>query len=293
MHREKKLALCKIAVICGFFLVGSIVFWPKKELLQIIFCGFVGYFLFVARSMAHELRTLQDKNADLLSIIENKQAEFFSIQVISIEILVNLTKLKDKETGSHLKRIQSYVRLIAEQLKAESAYAEYLRSRPHYVEDVSLASVLHDIGKTATPRSILIKTERLSPDEFEIVKKHTVAAGKILRQASSTFFEQFQADSCMTLACEIAHYHHEHWNGHGYPEGRIGRDIPLSARIVAVADVYDALTSPRPYKQSWPHHLAVAEITAQSGRQFEPAVVEAFLRVEEQIRVLAHTFATQ
>jgi response regulator RpfG family c-di-GMP phosphodiesterase len=293
MHCEKKLALCKVTVICGFFLMGLIVFWPTKELLQIIMCGLLGYFLVIARAMALELRVLQDKNADLLTIIEHKQAEFSSIQIISIEMLVNLTKLKDKETGSHLKRIQSYVRLIAEQLKADSTYSAYLQSRSHYVEDVSLASVLHDIGKTATPRSILIKAERLSPEEFEIVKKHTVAAGKILRQASCAFFEQFKADSCMTLACEIAHYHHEHWDGRGYPEGRKERDIPLSARIVAVADVYDALTSPRPYKQSWSHQLAVAEIEAQSGRQFEPAVVEAFLHVGEQIRALAQTFATK
>lgn len=283
MQHSNRIAHYKIAAISGLCLAGSIVFGYEKEMLQIITYGLLLYFLVIAQSMGKQLKILQTKNDDLLGTIERKQDEFFSIQVISVDILVNLTKLKDQETGSHLKRIRSYVQLIAEQLKANSIYAEYLQSRPHYIDDISLASVLHDIGKTATPQSLLVKTERLNPEEFEIAKKHTVAAGEILRQASISFFEQFRADSCMTLACEIAHYHHEHWDGNGYPEGRKGRDTPLSARIVAVADVYDALTSPRPYKKPWPHQMAVDEIRTQSGRQFEPAIVNAFLQVEERI----------
>ncbi len=170
---------------------------------------------------------------------------------------------------------------------SSNQYTEYVQRNPDYIEDIVFASLLHDIGKTAIPVEILIKPGKLTPEEFDIVKDHTTIAGEALDKANHIFREEFGKDSYLALARDIAMYHHEKWNGEGYPHRLKGADIPLSARITAIADVYDALTSERPYKKAWSHEKATEEIVNGSGSHFEPELVEAFKHCGEQFKSIS------
>jgi len=226
-------------------------------------------------------RQLQCSNERLEKQVRSQTREIRATQKASIVALASLAENYDPDTGDHLERIQSYVALLAAQLGADSPYADYLRRRSDYVEMVSLASVLHDIGKAVVPREVLTKPAKLTGPEFEQVKKHTEIAGKILHRANQHFLDSFQKDSYLAIAREIALHHHEKWDGTGYPAGLKGEEIPLSARIVSIADVYDALRSARPYKGAWSHAEAVEEIVACRGSNFDPLLVDAFLECQE------------
>jgi response regulator RpfG family c-di-GMP phosphodiesterase len=182
-----------------------------------------------------------------------------------------LTEYRDQDSGKHLKRIREYTRVLALSIREKPEYDGYITDR--YVEDLSLACVLHDVGKLNVDRNILFKPGKLTEEEFEVVKQHVVFGGKALRELDEEINEQ----SFVTMAKEIAYYHHERWDGKGYPEGRRGQAIPLSARIVAVADVYDTLTSTRPYKEALTHQEAFELIRAERGTHFDPDVVDAFI----------------
>jgi putative two-component system response regulator len=168
---------------------------------------------------------------------------------------------RDDETQEHARRIGRSAALIATKLGVPDDDVELL----------SRAAPLHDIGKIGIPDAILLKPDRLSPDEFELSKSHTTIGAGILSGSSSPL---------LRLAEEVALTHHEHWNGSGYPQGLSGERIPLAGRIVAIADVFDALTHDRPYKPAWAVDHAVAEIVGQSGKQFEPRMVDAFRELE-------------
>lgn len=140
---------------------------------------------------------------------------------------------------------------------------------------------------------LLWNLQKLTPDEFDIIKGHTTIAGEALGKANKTFRKEFGKDSYLALARDIAIYHHEKWNGEGYPHCLIGADIPLSARIIAIADVYDALTSERPYKKVWSHEKATEEIANGSGSHFEPELVEAFKHCEEQFKSISRRTASK
>ncbi len=192
--------------------------------------------------------------------------------------LAKLAEYRDEDTGAHLERIREYARIIAEELSIKPDYSGYIT--PEYIEDIYISSILHDIGKVGVPDSILLKPGRLDPDEFKVIKRHTTFGGDALRAVES----QIDGISFLTLGKEIAYYHHERWDGTGYPEGLAGEDIPLSARIVAIADVYDALTSRRIYKEAIPHEKALEIIVSDRGRYFAPDIVDAFLAREREFR---------
>ncbi len=177
--------------------------------------------------------------------------------------ITELAEKRDNETGMHLKRIARTSQHIARALELPAAF----------VSDIGTFAPLHDIGKVGISDAILLAPRKLTLEEFEVMKTHTEIGWEILR-------------GCPTLeiAAEIVRHHHERWDGTGYPLGLSGGEIPLAARIVSVADVYDALRSRRPYKEPWPHEKAVATITEGAGTQFDPTVVDAFQRVEEQCR---------
>jgi len=217
----------------------------------------------------------------LEEMVTQRTEEIRLTQQTSIEALATLSEYHDTDTGDHIRRIRKYVQIMANYLKEHSDYADYLSQRPDYVEDLSLAAILHDIGKNAVPERILSKPGKLTPEEFEVVKSHTTIAGEIFKTSNQLFVDRYGNDSYLALARDIAFYHHERWDGHGYPKGLRGEDIPLSARIVALADVYDALTSSRPYKEPWSHEDAVAEISKGRGTQFDPRIVDAFLANEK------------
>jgi putative two-component system response regulator len=174
-------------------------------------------------------------------------------------LLMKAAEHRDTETGNHVARVAEYVTMIAQELGFP----------PETVEQLSLASTMHDVGKISVPDAILLKPGRLSEAERREMEEHAERGRRILEGSSSPLVQ---------LAAEIAATHHEHWDGSGYPAGLKGAAIPIAGRIVAVADVYDALTSERPYKTAWSHAEALAHIKAQAGHHFDPTCVEAFLK---------------
>lgn len=238
-----------------------------------------------SRSMVMNQKELLEK------MVVDRTHEIRLTQQTSIEALATLSEYHDTDTGDHIRRIQSFVRVLAQWLKKHSNYEDYLDQRPDYVEDLSLAAILHDIGKNAVPEAILAKPGKLTTEEFDLMKTHTSIAGEIFKKANQFFIDRYGKDSYLALARDIANFHHERWDGKGYPQGLSGQAIPLSARIVAIADVYDALTSKRPYKEPWPHSDAVKEIVKGSGTHFDPAVVDAFLANEEIFKNIRNELA--
>ncbi len=228
---------------------------------------------------------LTENNRSLARIVAEQTREIRATQIVSVQALAILAEHHDPNTGEHLGRIQIYVRTLVEYLAINpNKYNIYVQHNPDYIEEVVLASLLHDIGKTVIPVEILIKPGKLTPEEFEIVKTHTTIAGQTLGEANQLFKNEFEKNSYLSLARDIALYHHEKWNGEGYPYQLKGEDIPLSARITAIADVYDALTSIRPYKKAWSHDRAFQEIVDGAGSHFDPELVEVFKCCEEQFK---------
>lgn len=201
------------------------------------------------------------------------------IQGASIFALARLAESRDGETGYHLNRMQAYCKILCDHLKGNGAYQSQMDEQ--FVEDLVQVSVLHDIGKVAMPDSILFNPKKFGKDEFEVMKQHSVFGGCALEDAAN---EAGQKESYLFLARDIAYYHHEKWDGSGYPFGLSGEEIPLGARIVAVADVYDALTTERRYKRSYSHEEAKRLIVSDTGKHFDPALVEAFLECEEKFQ---------
>jgi PAS domain S-box-containing protein len=188
--------------------------------------------------------------------------------------LAKLAEYRDTDTGRHLERIREYSKVIAQKMSRVPEYCDYITSQ--YIEDIYQSSILHDIGKVGVPDAILLKKGKLTDEEYEKIKVHTLLGG----QALSEITRQFKDQTFLTIAREIAYYHHEKWNGKGYPKQLKGEQIPLSARIIAIADVYDALTSKRCYKEAFPHTKAKKIILNEKGELFDPVVVDAFLAGE-------------
>jgi putative two-component system response regulator len=196
--------------------------------------------------------------------VRERTRELEAAQIEIIERLARAAEFRDDNTGQHTERVGQMAALLARELGLPDAQVSLIRR----------AAPLHDVGKIGIPDSILLKLGKLTPAEFELVKTHTTIGARIL--SGSRF-------ALLRLAEEIAFSHHEQWDGRGYA-GLAGDQIPLAGRIVTVADVFDALTQKRPYKAAWPVEEAIAEIERQRGRQFDPDVVDAFLRMIEQQR---------
>jgi response regulator RpfG family c-di-GMP phosphodiesterase len=205
-------------------------------------------------------------------------------QGAAIRALARLAEHRDPETGHHLQRICEYARLLAAQVYQHAPYS--FRITREYGDDLSLSSMLHDIGKVSIPDSILLKPGKLDADEWGIMKRHTVFGWEVLSKADKELGEQ----SFLTLAATIALSHHERYDGTGYPHSIKGENIPLSARISSLADVYDALTTARPYKEPWSHDRAMDEIVRQSGSHFDPVLVEIFTGMHEQFAEVHRLF---
>jgi len=193
---------------------------------------------------------------------------------VAIFAMANLAESRDPETGRHLERIQSYAQILAEHLAADGR-PEPLD--PVYLLNIYLTSPLHDIGKVGIPDCVLLKPGRLTDEEFQIMKNHSQIGADTLAAA----VRQYPGVEYLRMAKDIALTHHERFNGTGYPDGLEGEAIPLCGRIVALADVYDALTSKRVYKEAFTHSIARSIIIEESGEHFDPGVVAAFLRAED------------
>ncbi len=215
-----------------------------------------------------------------LSMAFYKGILFKSLLSIITESLAEMAEAKDPETGLHLVRMSSYSAIIAQRLMEKGEYKDIIDSQ--YVTDLRISAPMHDIGKVATPDNILLKPGRLNEDEFKIMKEHATAGGVILTNLNRRF--RSYGITYFSMAAEIANYHHEKYDGSGYPGGVSGEEIPLSAKIVAVADVFDALTSRRPYKEPFSIEKSLKIIEESSGTHFAPDIVKAFFEALPEIR---------
>jgi putative two-component system response regulator len=206
---------------------------------------------------------------------------------MTIFALAKLAESRDSETGQHLERVQAYSRMLARQLLHTGQYAEEIDAA--FVNLIYETSPLHDIGKVAIPDCVLLKPGRLSDEEFEVMKTHTTLGAQTLEAAA----RKYPKARYLKMAREIAESHHEKWNGTGYPRRIKGQDIPLSGRIVALADVYDALVSRRVYKSAFTHMAARAIIVDAAGNHFDPLIVQAFQSVEVQFVEVQKKFSSE
>jgi len=205
-------------------------------------------------------------------------------QVSAIKALARLAEFRDQETGNHLQRICEYTHALASEVYRLNPYS--FKISRGYQNDIYVSSMLHDIGKVGIPDSILLKPGKLTREEWDVMKKHTLWGWETLVQADREMGEQ----SFLTLAATIALNHHERYDGSGYPNGLRGEDIPLSARITAVADVYDALTTRRPYKEAWSHERATEELVKQRGLQFDAVLIDIYLSIEDRFHEIRTRF---
>lgn len=203
------------------------------------------------------------------------QNEVFEAQLATIYSLVKLSETRDDDTGAHIQRVAEYCKMIATVLQHNPKYRYYIDNK--YISNLHKVSPLHDVGKVSIPDSILLKPDKLTQAEFEIIKTHTTEGAETLEEVK----KQYPDNQFLSMGVSIACSHHEKWDGSGYPYGLIGEEIPLSARIVALADVYDALRSKRVYKPGYSHEKCVEIIRSSAGNHFDPEIVEAFLLVEQ------------
>lgn len=225
--------------------------------------------------------------ADFLSQeVERRTQEISAVQDVTILAMASMAETRDNETGNHIRRTQHYIRVLAEALKDHPRFSRKLK--PGYVRALFKSAPLHDIGKVGIPDRILLKPGRLSPDEFEIMKSHTTLGRDAIVHAEQSLGVQV---GFLTVAKEIAYSHQEKWDGSGYPEGLQGESIPLSARLMAVADVYDALISERVYKKAMSHEQAVRIMREGRATHFDPDILDAFLRYQDRFLAIARRYA--
>lgn len=206
---------------------------------------------------------------------------------VALFALAKLAESRDPETGHHLERVQAYSRLLAQKLAESPKFRGQID--PEFIRLVYLTSPLHDIGKVGIPDCVLRKPGRLSDSEFAIMKTHATLGAETLDAA----LKRFPDARFLKVARDIAATHHERWDGSGYPLGLAGEEIPLCGRIVAVADVYDALTSKRCYKDAYSSHVARSIIAGEAGSHFDPDIVEAFLEIEDEFIAVQERFAEE
>lgn len=227
---------------------------------------------FIRKPFNPEEMRVRLRAADRICALESRDIFIFS--------LAKLAESRDNDTGAHLERIREYSRLLAEEMSTLDKYRDVLNA--DYIRTIYATSPLHDIGKVGIPDCVLLKPGKLTHDEFEVMKQHTLIGFETLQAAvknnpSAKFYR---------FAQEIVIAHHERWDGNGYPHGLSGEDIPLCGRIVSVADVYDALTTKRVYKEAFDHETAKAIIVGDRGAAFDPDVVDAFLNREEDFEAI-------
>jgi len=226
-------------------------------------------------------KAIKENTIELEQRVEERTRDMFEARDLVFFTLARLAESRDPETGEHLERIEGYTGMLVDWLAENGPYQHQINDA--YRTQLCRSSILHDIGKVGIPDCVLLKPGRLTEDEFEIMKQHSRIGAEALEDSA------LKSKSCqfLSLAAEIARYHHEKFDGSGYPEGLKGLEIPLSARIVAVADVFDALTSERVYKTAMTPKNARNVIVGESGKHFDPAIVQAFEACWESFKACA------
>jgi putative two-component system response regulator len=229
---------------------------------------------------------LRDQNSFLDAEVKRRTAEVAALQDVTIHTMASLAETRDNETGNHIRRTSWYVKALAERLRHHPRFADFLDDAT--IELLFKSAPLHDIGKVGIPDRILLKPGRFEPHEMEIMKTHTTLGRDAIISAEREL--GIEVDF-LKYAKEIAYGHQEKWDGSGYPEGLAGDAIPVSARLMALADVYDALISRRVYKDGMSHEQAVAIIAEGRGKHFDPDVTDAFLDIQQQFVEIAQRYA--
>lgn len=230
---------------------------------------------------------LRNKADFLEAEVVRRTAEVMAIQDVTIMAMASLAETRDSDTGNHIRRTQHYVKVLAQHLRKHPRFASVLDD-DRYIALLFKSAPLHDIGKVGIPDRILLKPGKLTFEEFEIMKTHTTLGRDAIQAAEEHLGMKVEF---LNLAKEIAYGHQEKWDGSGYPQGAAGEAIPVGARLMAVADVYDALISRRVYKEGMPHDKAAAIIVQGRGQHFDPDIVDAFVAVQDQFIAIAQRFA--
>ena len=228
---------------------------------------------------------LRDKNAYLENEVLRRMGENRLIQDVSIHALARLAETRDPETGNHIRRTQEYVRALGRHLQPHPRFADFLTDRN--IELLTKSAPLHDIGKVGIPDHILLKPGKLTAKEWIVMKTHAQLGAEAIEQAER---DAERPVEFLTLAKQIAHWHHERWDGSGYPDGLRGDAIPISARLMTLADVFDALINRRVYKEPMPYEEAHRIILEGRGSQFDPDVVDAFVALFEEFKTIAKRY---
>ncbi len=282
-------------VLFLFFPVTAQIFQIKFVGLSLVSTGYSITFLvmFVLANRALEASLdnreveLDEKESELhqkISEVERSKLEVIKMQNHTIESLSNLVENRDEDTGEHVRRTRAYVELLALQLMKNGHYPETINS--HFIRLLKHAAPMHDIGKIVVPDSILKKPARLTPEEFELMKRHASEGGRIVHE----ILDGFEDPEYIKITADIATHHHEKWDGSGYPNGLKGEEIPLCARIMALADVFDALVSPRIYKSPMSYEEAFKIIEEGRGTHFDPVMVDEFLNIKEKNAAINESF---
>ncbi|MEI6055413.1 MAG: two-component system response regulator [Lentisphaerota bacterium] len=236
------------------------------------------------KKKSDELKTFNDK---LKEMVKERTRELELTQEVTIECMASVAEYRDPETGHHIKRTQIYVKELAIQLKTHPKFKDYLNEDT--IEMLYLSAPLHDIGKVGIPDSILLKPDKLTDEAFAVMKKHPIFGAEAIAKSE----KKLTKISFLKYAKEISISHHEKWDGSGYPYGLKGDEIPIAGRLMALADVYDALISKRVYKPAFSHEKAVQLITEGRDTHFDPDVVDAFLAIENKFREIAITLSDE
>ena len=229
---------------------------------------------------------LSDKSDFLEAEVTKRTREVVAIQDVTILAMASLAETRDSDTGNHIRRTQFYVKALAQHLSGNPKFSAQLTDS--FIQRLFKSAPLHDIGKVGIPDRILLKPGRFEPKEFEIMKTHTTLGRDAIEHAEK---QLGMSVDFLSMAKEIALSHQEKWDGTGYPQGLAREAIPLSARLMAVADVYDALISRRVYKESMPHEKAVAIMQAGRGTHFDPDIADAFVALQDEFQRIAARFA--
>jgi putative two-component system response regulator len=236
--------------------------------------------------LKHARDLLRNQNAYLEAEVARRMEQNHFIQDVSIRALARLAEIRDSETGNHLLRTQGYIRTLAEHLKHHPRFSAFLTQ--DNIETLVKSAPLHDIGKVGIPDRILQKAGRLTAEEWEIMKTHSYLGSEAIARAEGDAEKPIEF---LCMAKEITHFHHERWDGSGYPKGLAGDDIPISARLMALADVFDALISRRVYKPPLSVGQVVKIIAREKGRHFDPDIADAFLACIAGFESIARQFA--
>lgn len=285
-----KLARNTIVIVASVTFIWLLVFFndyepPKPltgEITNVLLVANCALSFFVSAIYSGRVvRSIDNKRSMLDESVEEKIAAIERMQHQIIISFSNIIEARDGNTGKHVKRTSEYVEALVTELDRSGVYSDILTER--YMRDTILSAPLHDIGKITVPDAILLKPGKLTKEEFETIKNHTVNGKKIIEEAMS----DIEDEEFLKIAKSVALYHHECWDGSGYPYGIAGQEIPLCARIMTIADYFDALSAKRIYREAMPTSEVFGKIKEQRGKKFDPIVTDAFLRISSEIDSIA------